>query len=44
MGRTYPSCGGKMPALRTELLELLVRIKNGIENGGLPLTDIYARL
>ena len=29
-------------ALRAELLELLVRIKNGIENGGLPLTDIYA--
>ncbi len=30
-------------ALRAELLELLVRIKNGIENGGLPLADIYAR-
>ena len=29
-------------ALRAELLELLVRIKNGIENGGLPLADIYA--
>ena len=28
--------------LRAELLELLVRIKNGIENGGLPLADIYA--
>lgn len=28
--------------MRGELLELLARIKNGIDNGALPLADIYA--
>ena len=28
--------------MRGELLELLARIKHGIENGALPLADIYA--